>query len=199
MEYGVIPNMLDTSFEVPERDDGDTERTRLLYVGYLRDSKGVRYLVDAMEHLPSSFELTIVGGGPEYDTLRKRAAGSSAADRIELTGNVPYEEVTQAYTKADVFVHPGVWPEPFGRTILEAMQAGLPIVATELGGPSETVPQEDLLCKPGDPAGLAECIERANEERERIGADNKRLVKKRYHPDAVVPQFREVYDRVRSD
>lgn len=199
MEYEVIPNMLDTSFEIPERDDKDTERTRLLYVGYLRDSKGVRYLVDAMGHLPPSFELTIVGGGPEYDTLRERAAGSSAADRIELPGEVPYAEVTQAYTKADVFVHPGVWPEPFGRTILEAMQSGLPVVATEIGGPAETVPQEDLLCKPADPAGLAECIERANEERERIGVENKRLVTQRYHPDAVVPQFRKVYDKVRHE
>lgn len=199
MEYEVIPNMLDTSFEIPERDDKDTERARLLYVGYLRDSKGVRYLVDAMDHLPPSFELTIVGGGPEYDTLRERAAGSSAADRIELPGEVPYAEVTQAYVNADVFVHPGVWPEPFGRTILEAMQAGLPVVATEIGGPAETVPQEDLLCQPADPAGLAECIKRASKERERIGVENKRLVKKRYHPDAVVPQFRKVYDQVRND
>jgi len=199
MEYEVIPNMLDRSFEVPERDDGDAERTRLLYVGYLRDSKGVRYLVDAMEHLPSSFELTIVGGGPEEGALRERAAENSAPDRIELTGNVPYEEVTQAYVNADVFVHPGVWPEPFGRTILEAMQAGLPIVATDIGGPAETVPQGDLLCEPADSVGLAECIQRANKERDRIGAENKRLVTDRYHPDAVVPQFRKVYDRVRND
>jgi glycosyltransferase involved in cell wall biosynthesis len=199
VEYEVIPNMLDDSFEVPERSMGDTKKSRLLYVGYLRDSKGVRHLVDAMEHLPSSFELTIVGSGPEQDALRKRAAGSSASDRIELTGSVPYEEVTQSYVDADVFVHPGVWPEPFGRTILEAMQAGLPVVATEIGGPAETVPQEDLLSEPGNSVDLAECIKRADKERDRIGAENQRLVKERYHPDTVVPKFRKVYDRVQND
>ena len=199
MEYEVIPNMLDTSFEVPERDEGDTETTRLLYLGYLRDSKGVRYLVDAMEHLLPSFELTIIGGGPEHDALKERAAESSAADRIDLHAGIPYAEVMQAYTNADMFVHPGVWPEPFGRTILEAMQAGLPVVATEIGGPKEIVPQKDLLCKPADTVGLARCIERANEHRERIGAENKHFVKKQYHPDAVVPQFKRVYDRVRND
>lgn len=199
MEFEVIPNMLDDSFEIPERGEGDTKKSRLLYVGYLRDSKGVKYLIDAMEHLSSSFELTIVGDGPERDALTKRAAESSASNRIELTGSVPYEDVTRAYVNADVFVHPGVWPEPFGRTILEAMQAGLPVVATEIGGPAETVPQEDLLSEPGNSVDLAECIERADKERDRIGAENQRLVKERYHPDTVVPKFRKMYDRVRND
>ncbi|WP_271969001.1 glycosyltransferase, partial [Halorubrum ezzemoulense] len=149
--------MLDTSFDVPEHTSENPNGTQLLYVGYLRDSKGVRYLVDAMGHLPQSFELTIVGDGPELNTLRDRAGESSAADRITLTGSVPYEDVTHAYTSADVFVHPGVWPEPFGRTILEAMQAGLPVVATNVGGPADTVPQQELLCDPADPVGLAEC------------------------------------------
>ncbi|WP_309243352.1 glycosyltransferase family 4 protein [Halorubrum ezzemoulense] len=199
MEYEVIPNMLDTSFDVPEHTSENPNGTQLLYVGYLRDSKGVRYLVDAMGHLPQSFELTIVGDGPELNTLRDRAGESSAADRITLTGSVPYEDVTHAYTSADVFVHPGVWPEPFGRTILEAMQAGLPVVATNVGGPADTVPQQELLCDPADPVGLAECIERASGQRQRIGAENKQFVADQYHPDAVIPQFREVYDRVKND
>ncbi|QWC20178.1 glycosyltransferase family 4 protein [Halorubrum sp. 2020YC2] len=199
MDYEVIPNMLDDSFEIPERNERDTKRTRVLYVGYLRDSKGVRFLVDAMEHLPVTFELTIVGDGPEKDALGKRAAESSGRDRIDLTGSVPYEQVTQAYVNADVFVHPGVWPEPFGRTILEAMQAGLPVVATEIGGPAETVPQESLLCEPGNAVELAECIERADKDRDRIGAENKRFVRDRYHPDTVVPQFGRVYDRVQNN
>lgn len=199
MEYDVIPNMLDTSFDVPEQTSENPNGTRLLYVGYLRDSKGVRHLVDAMAHLPQSFELTIVGDGPELNALRDRAGESSAADRITLTGSVPYEDVTQAYANADVFVHPGVWPEPFGRTILEAMQAGLPVVATNVGGPADTVPQQELLCDPADPVGLAGCIERASEQRQRIGAENKQFVANQYHPDAVIPQLREAYERVQND
>lgn len=198
MEYRIIPNMLDTAFNFPKRKTERSEQNQLLYVGYLRDSKGVRYLIDAIEHLPPSFNLRIVGGGPEQDALEERVLESSATDRIELTGNVPYEDVTQAYVNADVFVHPGVWPEPFGRTILEAMQAGLPVVATNIGGPAETVPQEELLCEPANPISLAECIKRANNERDHIGAQNKRLVRDRYHPDSVVPQFRKVYQQVRN-
>jgi glycosyltransferase involved in cell wall biosynthesis len=198
-DYEVIPNMLDPSFEVPDGGGERTDGVELLYVGYLRNSKGVRYLVDAMDRLPDRFELTVVGDGPELDGLTERAAGTAAADRIEFTGSVPYEEVTRAYADADVFVHPGVWPEPFGRTILEAMQAGLPVVATDVGGPSETVPQSELLAEPGDPASLAACIESAATNGERIGRENRRLVEERYHPDVVVPRFHEVYERVVHD
>lgn len=195
-EFEVVPNMLDESFDVPERDSAEADRIRLLYVGYLRDSKGVRHLVDAMESLPEGFELTIVGGGPEEECLRKRAASSVAANRVELTGQVPYDRVEQAYADADVFVHPGVWPEPFGRTILEAMQAGLPVVATNIGGPAETVPQRELLCEPGNPRALADAVERAASRVDEIGAANREFVREQYHPDAIAPMFETAYERV---
>ncbi|WP_066414539.1 glycosyltransferase family 4 protein [Halorubrum aethiopicum] len=195
-DYEVVPNMLDPSFEVPERTSGDSERTQLLYVGYLRDSKGVRHLIDAMDHLCSAYELKIVGDGPEKESLERRAAASEANERIDLTGEIPYERVTKAYTSADVFVHPGVWPEPFGRTILEAMQAGLPVVATDVGGPAETVPQPALRCEPADSSGLAVCIEHASKHRDRIGVENAHLVRERYSSDTVVPQFEAAYERV---
>lgn len=198
-DYEVVPNMLDMSFDVPERTPSESDRTRLLYVGYLRDSKGVRYLVDAIDHLPSAFELKIVGGGPEKEALERRIAGSRANERIELTGEVPYERVTEAYASTDVFVHPGVWPEPFGRTILEAMEAGLPVVATDIGGPSETVPQPELLAEPGNSESLADCIRYAAENCDRIGEANRQIVQHRYHPDAVVSQFEDAYERVLSD
>lgn len=194
-DFRVVPNMLDPDFEIPERST-PTDGVQLLYVGHLRDTKGVQYLVDAMDILSDEFELTVVGGGPEQADLEARAEAGPASDLIEFTGSVPYESVTQAYADADIFVHPGIWPEPFGRTILEAMQAGLPVVATDVGGPAGTVPQRELRCEPGDPESLAESVRHAAANRERIGAENELLVRDRYHPNAVVPQFREAYERV---
>jgi len=191
--------MIDPEFNPPTRLENNSGGCRLLYVGYLRDSKGVRYLIDAIDLLPPAFELTVVGDGPKQDVLENRAEDSDAADRIEFTGAIPYESVTQAYANADVFVHPGVWPEPFGRTILEAMLSGLPVVATNVGGPADTVPEAELLCEPADPESLRESIEYATKNRDRIGAENKRLVRERYHPDAVVPQFRQAYESVLDD
>ncbi|WP_435347067.1 glycosyltransferase family 4 protein [Haloarchaeobius sp. HRN-SO-5] len=195
-DYTVVPNMIDPSFDVPSLSSEDSDGGTLLYVGYLRDSKGVRHLIDAMAHLPTDLELKIVGDGPRRDELEQRAAASGRADQITFTGRVPYEEVTRSYATADVFVHPGVWPEPFGRTILEAMQAGLPVVATNIGGPSETVPQQELLCSPGDPVSLSDSIRRAYEDRTEIGAQNRDHVQRAYHPDTVVPRFMDAYRRV---
>jgi glycosyltransferase involved in cell wall biosynthesis len=194
-DFEVVPNMLDTDFDLPTPDTLSNS-IQLLYVGHLRDTKGVRYLVDAMSSLPSNFELTIVGGGSEQSNLEARVDESPAAKRIVLTGSVPYESVAQAYADADIFVHPGIWPEPFGRTILEAMQAGLPVVATNVGGPGETVRNKRLLCTPRDTQDLAKSIQYAAKRTEEIGRSNKQYVREQYHPDVVVPQFVDVYERV---
>lgn len=194
-DYRVVPNMLDDGFDVPAAAD-DEDAPELLYVGYLRDSKGVRYLIDAMEHLSSALDLKIVGDGPKREDLERRVSEKGLSNRVRFTGEIPYEEVTRSYATADVFVHPGVWPEPFGRTILEAMQAGLPVVATNVGGPAETVTQPDLLCPPEDPVGLAEAIQEAYERRDSIGPANREYVEETYHPDAVVPQFISAYEEL---
>jgi len=180
----------------PPDKASQTDEIRLLYVGYLRDTKGVKYLIDSMDYLPEQIELTVVGDGPEREALESQVEGSAAFDRIEFTGSIPYEEITRAYANADIFVHPGVWPEPFGRTILEAMQAGLPVVATDIGGPGETVPQTELLCPPREPKKLAESIKYAYNNQDEIGRENKQIAYEKYHPDTVVPQFLETYRQV---
>ncbi|WP_257297841.1 glycosyltransferase family 4 protein [Haloarchaeobius sp. FL176] len=193
-EYEVVPNMLDPEFELPTNIEGDS--TELLYVGYLRDSKGVRYLIDAMKHVSSDLTLKIVGDGPTREALETRVSEMGLSNRVRFTGQVPYEEVTRSYATADVFVHPGVWPEPFGRTILEAMQAGLPVVATNVGGPAETIKQQEMLCPPADPVSMADAIEQAYDRRDEYGAKNREYVRATYHPDVVVPQFVSAYERL---
>jgi glycosyltransferase involved in cell wall biosynthesis len=194
--FKVIPNMIDLAFDRPTITRDGSEGTKVLYVGYLRNSKAVRYLIDAMGELPSEYHLEIVGDGPERGRLQKRAEKSDIANRINFKGKIPYEDVKRAYSTADIFVHPGVWPEPFGRTVLEAMQSGLPVVATNIGGPSETVPQKELLCKPRDAVGLGKAIEYADEHRDRLGRENMRIAEQKYHPNSLVPHFLKVYDRV---
>jgi glycosyltransferase involved in cell wall biosynthesis len=196
----VVPNMLDpsfdASFEAAARTvdaDGDAGFT-VLYVGELSERKGVAYLVRALEHLPESYELRVVGDGPRRQALERLAAPLS--DRVTFTGQVPYDEVTSQYARADVFIHPGVWPEPFGRTVLEAMQAGLPVVCTDVGGPADIVPQPDLRCPPRDPEALAAAVERARDRGTRVGERNREHAHREYAPDTVVSRIVDVYRRV---
>ncbi|WP_136602533.1 glycosyltransferase family 4 protein [Salinigranum halophilum] len=188
-----VPNMVDPSFEVPAVDDGH-DWFRLLYVGALEQHKGVEYLVRSMTHLPDDVQLRVVGDGRQATELRQLATELGVDTRIEFTGNVPYETIPELYATADAFVHPGIWPEPFGRTILEALEAGLPVVCTDIGGPPETVPDEELRCAPGDPASLAAAVRRAMEKSEAsVTAENHDYIQRNYAPSVVVSQLVTLY------
>jgi len=188
----VIPSFLDPSFSVP--NDVDSPDTfRLLYVGSLIKAKGVDNLVRALTQLSGEYHLSIVGDGPQAETLRQLACCLNVQDRVTFQGHIEFTQLKEEYAKADLFVHPGVWPEPFGRTILEAMQAGLAVVCTNIGGPSETVPDTELQCPPRDPTALAETIQRARKNAPEIGRRNQEYVYEKYSPDAVVPKIVDLY------
>ncbi len=194
----VVPNMIDPSFTVEPEGTGDADGTgtTVLYVGEIDERKGVEYLVRAAEHLPDSFDLRIVGDGPQLEELRNLTASLGLSDRITFTGWVPYDQIPSQYARADVFVHPGLWPEPFGRTILESMQAELPVVCTEVGGPADIVRQSELRCPPGDPVALADAVRTATERADTLGVENRQYVESEYAPETVVSRVLDVYDRV---
>ncbi len=191
----IIPNMFDPSFETPERTT-HTNRFRLLYVGSLAPNKGVAYLVRAMANLPSDFELRIVGPGDQATTLESLADEYGVGDRTEICGKVPYDQVKQEYANADLFVHPGVWPEPFGRTILEAMQAGLPVVCTNIGAPPEIVPDKQLVCEPADPDSLAEAIQRGQKKILQDCTCNPCDVLESYSPETIASRIVDLYYQI---
>jgi len=190
-----IPNMIDPSFNVPKTSRSD-RKIRVLYVGSVIERKGVEYLVTAAAHLSTEFEIRIVGDGNQRNELDNHASEIGVSDKVNFVGEVPYSELKYEYSKADVFVHPGIWPEPFGRTLLEAMQAALPIVATDIGGPADIISTEELLCPPADAAALADAIEYAAEQRDVIGVENKKRVSCKYDPDRICDSIINVYKEV---
>lgn len=185
-----IPNMIDPSFEVSGNGSSGTE---LLYVGSLTENKGVQYLIKALAQIPESYELRIVGDGERRELLTGLAVRLGVDDRITFSGWVPYDDIGEVYSTADVFVHPGIWQEPFGRTVLEAMQAELPVVCTDIGGPPEVVPQEELICEPANPKDLAAAIQRVERVSDDVGKQNRRHVTAKYSPSVVMPQIIDLY------
>jgi glycosyltransferase involved in cell wall biosynthesis len=188
-----IPNMIDPDFSIPDRGE-ESNRYELLYVGTLTENKGVEYLVRAVQLLPEDCQLRIVGSGPEGAALRSLATDCGVEDQITFEGQVPYEQVGSFYADADLFVHPGIWPEPFNRTVLEAMQAGLPVVSTDIGGPPEAIDDDHLLCKPGDHESLAAAVRRAREITRNVGARNRDYVAENHAPDVTVPKIVDLYE-----
>ncbi len=189
-------NMADPSFSVPEDVEPNEGEYTLLYVGSLTENKGVSHLIRAMGSLPDGCRLRVAGDGPLADSLVDLAAEVGVRDRVVFEGWVDYEQVGRLYATADLFVHPGVWPEPFNRTVLEAMQAGLPVVCTSVGGPPEAVSHDELLCEPGDPAALAAAVTRARSMETDIGTRNREYVQREHAPTTVVPQLVDLYEEI---
>jgi glycosyltransferase involved in cell wall biosynthesis len=135
----VIPNMIDPTFQTGSPTE--TDELRVLYAGRLEDIKGVSVLLKAVSQMSSTdYRVDIVGDnlldyGPDLANYREQALKLDIDDRVVFHGWVEYQNLSEYYTTADVFVHPGLWPEPFGRTILEAMQHRVPVVCSDVGGP----------------------------------------------------------------
>ncbi len=148
---------------------GDGARPlRILYVGQLVAGKGVRVLLEAVARLRVPFTLTIVGAGRDEKLLRRQAA-RFAPGVVRFAGW--QTDVAPFFAAADVAVVPSLWNEPFCLAGVEALAAGVPVVAFDRGGIGDWLkPDETGVFAPPTAEGLARTLEE-------LAADPARLVR----------------------
>lgn len=154
----VVPEIVEPAFR-NERKKFNGKR--ILYAGVFQEDKGVEYLIRAMKLIKGkNTELWLAGDGSslEKQKLERLVKSLGLEKRVRFLGWINHADLPKIFFKCDLFVHPGIWMEAFGRTIIEAMLAGLPVVATRIGTPAELVRQKQLLCEPKNPADLAKKI-----------------------------------------
>jgi glycosyltransferase involved in cell wall biosynthesis len=121
----------------------------LLCVCRLEPQKGVDVAIRALRELPGAW-LVVLGEGPQRAELEQLAE-----ERVYMPGRVP--DVAAWLRRADVLVHPVRW-EGFGLAVLEAMLAGVPVVASDVSSMPELVGDAGILVPPDDPAALAAAV-----------------------------------------
>lgn len=198
----VVPNMTDTTFKTVARaDGGGTSDVRILYVGRVDAMKRVGNLLNAVNLMDTDgYHVDIVGDncldyGQSLDEYREDAERLGIDDRVTFHGWVDYTELSEYYARGDLFVHPAEWPEPFGRTIIEAMQHGVPIVCSDVGAPPWVSGSAGVSYPKRDVAALADTLDelvRDDEQRERM-ANNTSVELERFSPEVVVPQIEASY------
>jgi glycosyltransferase involved in cell wall biosynthesis len=166
----------------------------ILCVAHLYSRKNVESLVRAVALLKSPARLRIVGTGPQAPALEALVRTLGLGARVALLGHVPFESLAAEYRDADVFCLPSL-QEGFGIVFLEAMAAGLPIVACRAAAAPEVVPDGEcgLLVPPRDVPALASGLDRLASdvsERTRLGEAGRRRVA-RYDAPLVVGEFLE--------
>ncbi len=174
----------------------------LLSVGLLRYYKGLTFLLQALPAAPRT-RLAIVGAGPMEAELKALTSALNLNDRVRFLGAISEEALPAHYTACDIFVFPSVErSEAYGLVQLEAMFAGKPIVATELGTGTSFITQDGvtgLVAPPRQPGQLAAALNRliANPAlRAQLGAAGRERALREFTAEMMVERMETIYQHV---
>jgi glycosyltransferase involved in cell wall biosynthesis len=223
-------NGVDQRYLGVESDPGESET--ISFVGRMTPEKGVDVLLDAFaevsaEHPAARLELVgpfDVGTRPFVDphgvdevldaVVPALADPRSYVERLEARmqqmagvtyrGKIANAELARHYATLGAFVFPSLWHEPFGIPVIEAMAAGIPVIATRGGGLTETIEDgvNGFLVERGDVAALATALRRLLEQpdlRRRMGAAGRKRVRSHFTWDRQVEQLSDLYEDLLSE
>jgi phosphatidylinositol alpha-mannosyltransferase len=168
-EYDIVPNGVDVE-AAPSGPKPPAEHLRVLFVGRPEERKGLPVLLTAfaalVEHVPS--RLTVIGAGAEE--VGRYLPDPELMGSIDARGRVSGDALWQALHEADVLCAPSLSGESFGMVLTEAFAAGTPVIASEIAGYSDVVSDgvDGILVPPADPQRLAEELQRAHHEPDRL-------------------------------
>ncbi|HWM12308.1 MAG TPA: glycosyltransferase family 4 protein, partial [Solirubrobacteraceae bacterium] len=163
-EYRIIPNGVDLErFQAAEPYEELRDGTlNILFVGRLEERKGLTHLLQAYHRLRKrrvDARLLVVGDGPKRREY-KRFVGLRGIRDVEFLGRVSDEEKVRYFASTDIYCAPNTGQESFGIVLLEAMAAGVPIVASDIHGFKNVLQRnvQGLLVEPKNPRALAAAL-----------------------------------------
>lgn len=184
-----------TDSRVPARSWG----WKLGYFGRFDPRKGTETLLRALALLPEESSLVMYGrgGDGERERLRAIADDLGIGSRVSF-GSLGSSELGGAYRALDCVVFPTEWPEPFGLVPLEAMECGIPVVATGAGGSADITIDgvNSILFRPGDAPGLAKAVRRLADDtdlRARLIESGRRTAE-RYDVDHMADAYEKRFE-----
>ena len=176
-------------------------RPRVVFVGRLAPQKGVATLVQAAARLRSATaQVLLVGDGPDRPALESEIDRFGLHGRVHVTGFVAHQQVPAVLAQTDVFVMPSVYEE-LGSALVEAQWAGVPVVATRVGGIPDVVDDgvTGVLVPPGDPAALARAVDDllGHPDRARaLAVEGRAAAMRRYDWTHLAARVLDVYEAV---
>jgi glycosyltransferase involved in cell wall biosynthesis len=184
----------------------DISAPRIGFVGRLEPVKGLDVLLDAFRQLTTRASLVIAGDGSQRPRLAREVRGTP---RAHLLPAVSYDQMAAFLRSLDVFVLPSVTIPPldreqFGRVLVEAMAAGVPVVGSSSGAIPEVIGDAGLVVPEGDAGTLARAIDRVLTEpalRQTLVERGQARVRRHYAwpvvADQTVDLFRSAVDHRR--
>ncbi|MBV9159680.1 MAG: glycosyltransferase family 4 protein [Candidatus Kaiserbacteria bacterium] len=208
----VIPNAVDVAqFSMPVAQDKLIELKQrlgkkmgdvfLFTASRLVLSRGVEDVIRALALLPENVKLLIAGSGEDETKLQRIAHDANVAERVIFAGHIGREELPAFYQVSDIFVRPSII-EGFGISFVEAFAAGIPVIATPVGGipdflfdPVKNTDKEPtgLFCNVHDSESIARAVTRYMNDPAlvaRMVSNAKKLVAEKYDWNIVAANMR---------
>ena len=143
-------------------EDPAVRRDRdLVFVGRLVSDKGCSLLLDALAALAGESirpTLTVIGAGPEMQSLQSKAAASGLGERITFAGQLTGTSLAAELNRHRILVAPSLWNEPFGIVALEGIACGCVVVGSSGGGLPDAIGPCGVTFSNGNAAGLASAL-----------------------------------------
>lgn len=217
----VVPNGVDTArftAPVPEamrvercerlgKEEGDTF---LITTSRLVHKNAVDDVIRALALLPETVKFAVLGIGPDETTLRELAEREGVSKRVRFVGQVDHAELPAYLAACDIFIRPSR-SEGMGNSFIEAMAAGLPVVATQVGGISDFLfdakrnpdkPTTGWAVSKDSPQEITEAVRNIMADPEqvrRVTTHAREVVKTRYDWNRIAQDMRvRVFDRILS-
>ncbi|OGZ08392.1 MAG: hypothetical protein A2942_03005 [Candidatus Lloydbacteria bacterium RIFCSPLOWO2_01_FULL_50_20] len=209
----VIPNAVDTEYFAQIFASGELTKLRgevgkkdedklLITTSRLVQKNAVDIVIRALTHLPAYVKFLVLGTGPDEASLKKLAHDEGVSDRVVFLGHIDRKEMPKYLKISDVFIRPSR-SEGMGISFVEAMAAGIPVVATEVGGITDFLfdPRRNpdkgptgLFVNVNDPKDAARAVKELLDDaglRERCVMNAKRMVREHYDWDLIAKNMRE--------
>jgi glycosyltransferase involved in cell wall biosynthesis len=176
----------------------------LLYVGRLNRREGISELLQALPRIIKDFprcKLAIVGYGDLSTYVRKLSVVLGIKNHVSFFEWIPNEEMPEIYNRSDIVVVPSLWPNPFSRTVAEAMACGRPVIASRVEGISEMIThgKNGFLIPPNDQEALVLSIKEILDNKKlarKIGWDARREVTMKCDSDKISENFLKICEEV---
>jgi glycosyltransferase involved in cell wall biosynthesis len=202
----VIPNAVDTEkFSAPVSDAKQNELNVrfgkkpgdifLFTASRLVLSRGVEDVIRALPFLPPRVKLLIAGDGDDRGKLEGIAREAGAKERVIFAGQVDHAELPAYFAISDIFVRPSII-EGFGSAFVEAFAAGIPVVATPVGGIPDFLTDgvTGIFCEVRNPESVARAVKKYLDDpalAARIVGNAKKLAAEKYDWNTIAQAMRE--------
>jgi glycosyltransferase involved in cell wall biosynthesis len=203
----VIPNGVDTGLFTRDYSTAELLPVRikigampgdryLITTSRLVEKNGVGDVIESLKYMPEDIKFLILGTGPLESELKLKAKNLKLDARVKFLGFVPHDKMPEYLQVSDIFIRPSL-SEGMGNSFIEAMAAGIPVIATPVGGISDflfdpdkdhDMPPTGLFVEPRSPKLIAFQVQKLLSDkvlRDKIVINAKRLALEKYDWDLI--------------